>query len=531
MKFTYQSGHRPLAGYTIKRGVGQGGFGEVYFAVSDGGKEVALKLLHRHSDAELRGVAHCLNLKHPNLVHLYDLLTDHFGTRWVVMEYVFGESLAQWINKFPTGLPADIAKEWFASLARGVSYLHDHGVVHRDLKPANIFVEHGQVKIGDYGLSRRISASMGGEMTRKVGTPYYMAPEIKNGTYGTSIDVYACGVILFEMLTGHPPFEGQSTEEVLIKHQTDNPDLSKLPAGFGPVLQKALEKDPAKRFASLREFARAVEAVSVAKSSDSVVTNIRGGDAAQSTPGAVPVPRANPVGGSRPDRRYVSGPIPQGYRERLTEFCGSAALVPVFAALCTAPWALVPAAGQWSLLGRIFLLSSAFGWAVLTLARFGKTEPRTNWGRRLRMLLAGMGVGCLAFYLDGWVVASGNSPRETSRDLVVGNWARLGPDILSVGAGYLFYFGLAAAVSPWWRWTNRNRKERFRVWAVMVAGVGAAVPLFLWPAGAPYALAIAPPIIAAITVQMASPWSPPPVQRPVARVVAPPRGRRPRVAV
>src|SRR3954469_13003296 len=87
MKFTYQSGQRPLAGYTIKRGVGQGGFGEVYFAVSDGGKEVALKLLHRHSDAELRGVSHCLNLKHPNLVHLYDLLTDHPGNQWVVMEY------------------------------------------------------------------------------------------------------------------------------------------------------------------------------------------------------------------------------------------------------------------------------------------------------------------------------------------------------------------------------------------------------------------------------------------------------------
>ena len=76
MKFTYRSGQRPLDGYTIKRGVGQGGFGEVYFAVSDGGKEVALKLLRVHSDAELRGISHCLNLKHPNLVHLYDLRED-----------------------------------------------------------------------------------------------------------------------------------------------------------------------------------------------------------------------------------------------------------------------------------------------------------------------------------------------------------------------------------------------------------------------------------------------------------------------
>src|SRR6266516_3004006 len=101
MRFTYSSGQRPLDGFTLKRGVGQGGFGEVYFAVSDGGKEVALKLLRGHTDAELRGIGHCLNLKHPNLVHLYDLRSDARGEKWVVMEYVFGESLAQVINRHP----------------------------------------------------------------------------------------------------------------------------------------------------------------------------------------------------------------------------------------------------------------------------------------------------------------------------------------------------------------------------------------------------------------------------------------------
>src|SRR5690242_2924461 len=81
MKFTYGSGQRPLDGYVLKRGIGRGGFGEVYFAVSDGGKEVALKLLRGggNNDIELRGVAQCLNLKHPNLVALYDLKTDAQG--------------------------------------------------------------------------------------------------------------------------------------------------------------------------------------------------------------------------------------------------------------------------------------------------------------------------------------------------------------------------------------------------------------------------------------------------------------------
>ena len=94
MKFTYSSGSRPLDGYTIKRGIGQGGFGEVYYAVSDGGKEVALKLVMRNLDVELRGVAQCMNLKHPNLVTLYDLRTNDVGEHFVVMEYVSGKCLA-----------------------------------------------------------------------------------------------------------------------------------------------------------------------------------------------------------------------------------------------------------------------------------------------------------------------------------------------------------------------------------------------------------------------------------------------------
>src|ERR671937_900387 len=93
MKFTYSSGQRPLDGYTIKRGIGRGGFGEVYYALSDGGKEVALKLVRNNLDVELRGMAQCLNLKHPNLVNLYDLRTDSQGDPWVVMEYVAGETL------------------------------------------------------------------------------------------------------------------------------------------------------------------------------------------------------------------------------------------------------------------------------------------------------------------------------------------------------------------------------------------------------------------------------------------------------
>src|SRR4051794_39162472 len=223
MKFSYSSGQRPLDGYTIKRGVGRGGFGEVFFALSDGGKEVALKRVSGNGEIELRGVAQCLNLKHPNLVSLYDLRTDGEGTRWVVMEYVAGEPLNVVLSRHPGGLPRELAREWFLGLARAVGYLHDHGIVHRDLKPANVFLENGVVKVGDYGLSKSISGSQRTAQTQSIGTVHYMAPEISTGNYNKQIDTYAAGVILYEMLTGHVPFDGESAGEVLMKHLTRRP--------------------------------------------------------------------------------------------------------------------------------------------------------------------------------------------------------------------------------------------------------------------------------------------------------------------
>jgi serine/threonine protein kinase len=244
MRFTYPSGSRPLDGYTIKRGVGRGGFGEVYFAVSDAGKEVALKLIRRNLEVELRGVTQCLNLKHPNLIALYDIRTDEHDDRWVVMEYVSGESLEDAIARHPEGMPRDLAQKWFDGIASAVAYLHDHGIVHRDLKPANIFIDDGCIKIGDYGLTKFISCSRRSGQTESVGTVHYMAPEIANGRYGREIDAYALGIILYEMLTGHVPFEGESVGEVLMKHLTAEPDLTALEEPFLGVVKAAMAKDP-----------------------------------------------------------------------------------------------------------------------------------------------------------------------------------------------------------------------------------------------------------------------------------------------
>ncbi len=254
MKFAYASGSRPLEGYAIKRGIGAGGFGDVYYAISDAGKEVALKRIQRNLDVELRGVSQCLNLKHPNLVSLYDIRYDDGEQAWVVMEYVAGESLQDVIERNPNGMPEDEVESWFEGIVDGVTYLHEHGIVHRDLKPGNIFLDQGTVKIGDYGLSKFISCSRRSGQTESVGTFHYMAPEIGLGRYGKEIDVYALGILLYEMLTGHVPFEGESSQEIIMKHLTAQPDLSRVPPRYRVIISRAMAKDPADRFGSAAEM-------------------------------------------------------------------------------------------------------------------------------------------------------------------------------------------------------------------------------------------------------------------------------------
>ena len=246
-RYTFGSGARPLDGYTIKRAIGRGGFGEVYYATSDAGKEVALKLILRNLDVELRGVMQCLNLKHPNLLTIYDLKSNDEGDSLVVMEYVAGASLANVLKQHPQGLPPHEVRHWLKGLVEGVAYLHDHGIVHRDLKPANIFMEEGTVKIGDYGLAKLITPSHGTEHTESIGTCHYMAPEIGSGNYHKPIDVYAIGVILYEMLTGRVPFEGETVGEVLMKHLTARPDVSMLAEPYRTIVARALAKDPNQR--------------------------------------------------------------------------------------------------------------------------------------------------------------------------------------------------------------------------------------------------------------------------------------------
>ena len=502
MRFTYNSGSRPLEGFTLKRGVGRGGFGEVYFGVSDGGKEVALKLLRGETDVELRGVELCLNLKHANLVHLYDLRTDAQGDHWVVMEYVAGESLSALIGRHVNGLPHDLAREWFLGLARAVGYLHDHGIVHRDLKPANVFLENGIVKVGDYGLSKNLSGSRGTANTQSVGTVHYMAPEIGTGNYTRQIDVYAGGVILYEMLTGRPPFDGESAGEILMKHLTATPDLSKVPIAWSPIVGKALAKNPAQRYGTMNELADAV--------SQSSEFGVRSSEL-------------------KPDVRRetvrvaeTSPPTPNSelrtpnWRRRSIELSGSMLLTILIAALTLPLWATLgrsddPAdpSGVFTP-STVFFLTVAACWAIMVPAKWWTEERGDPWTRRLIML----GLGGLIGLLSLWLSARWPDVNSVPPGAEVGaGW--LLPPVLWSEAGALTYFAAAFFALRWWRLADRRRSQRFAVAPVLAAGFWSLLLLTLvrphpWRG----ALVL---VLSSVIVQLVSPWEEPPP--PVAKKV------------
>ena len=306
------------------------------------------------------------------------------------------------------------------------------------------------------------------------------------------------------MLTGHPPFDGETPLEVLLKHQCDAPDLTRVPAAYAPLLARALDKDPAKRFATVRELAQAVAAVTGGSPHDSVPP-----DAAVTRsfalPGAVagtaetpavpvPVPAGSPV--------VVPWPAGGGFRDRLTEFVGAVAAVPLVALVCTAPGAALQTAVAWPVLAKVFVLATALGWAALVFGRrLGRASgnPRNTWGKRLRMLLAGGGVGALACWLDGWPVPAGVSLKAVAT----------GADATPTFMRYLFYFGVVAAGCRWWAVTDRRRPERFRLWPVVAAGLWAGGMAFLWPwEGGVVTPGIATFVVATVAVQLAAPWSP-----------------------
>jgi hypothetical protein len=503
MRFSYSSGQRPLEGFTLKRGIGKGGFGEVYFAISDGGKEVALKLIRGDREIEMRGMSQCLNLKHPNLVSLFDIKPDNHGDQWVVMEYIAGESLGTVLARHPNGLPRELVREWFLALTKATGYLHDHGIVHRDLKPGNIFLENGVLKVGDYGLSKSISQSGRTAQTESVGTVHYMAPEVSTGNYNKQIDVYAAGVILYEMLTGKVPFEGESAAEILMKHLTTPPDLSRLPNDYLPIVAKALAKNPAQRYASVSEMARAVEKMG-SRNTPEPKAAIPVLSPAATNP-KTPMPPTIP-----PEAPIMTALPATTFRGNLLELCGSMSASVLFAGIATMLVAAVGGTRDGGVLGTLFFLTTACSWAVLVPGKFFTEKRGDPWMRRIGMMFVGGLVGVVALWLSGWSLNVALT--DTTGRQLPGSSASLFAATGLNEASYLSYFALAFFALRWWRMTDRRRWSRFSIAPVLASAFWALV--LLLPMGFDYEhwLGAAALVLTSIIVQIVSPWEQQPRQ-------------------
>jgi tetratricopeptide (TPR) repeat protein len=266
--------------YELDREIGHGGMAHVYRAHDrQHGRDVAIKVLRPDLAAALgperflREIHLEARLQHPHILPLYDSGTAD-GFLYYVMPYVAGETLRERIRR-EKQLPLADALRITKDVADALSYAHDHGVIHRDIKPGNILLSGEHALVADFGIAKAISAADEEALTGTgiaVGTPEYMSPEQGSGDQGVDrrSDIYALGCVLYEMLAGQPPFTGRTVQSVLARHRHDPPPSLRvvrpvLHPEIEEVIEKALAKVPADRFATVAAFLQALEASSVSQ--------------------------------------------------------------------------------------------------------------------------------------------------------------------------------------------------------------------------------------------------------------------------
>jgi eukaryotic-like serine/threonine-protein kinase len=279
-----------LAGrFRIVRFIARGGMGEVYEAEdAELSSRVALKTISGHiaDDAGAialfkREVQLAREVTHPNVCRIYDVFR-HEGTTFLTMELLHGETLADRLTR-ERRIPIDAARLILDQIAGALTAAHDAGVVHRDFKSANVMLVSGgsgsgavRAVVTDFGLARRHQASAqesAATVTAAItGTPAYMAPEqVEGGPITPATDVYALGVVLYEMVTGERPFTGDTPLSIAVKRLKEAPTpprqrLAELPADWERAILRCLERDPKDRFASAADVAKGVAGGRVAGS-------------------------------------------------------------------------------------------------------------------------------------------------------------------------------------------------------------------------------------------------------------------------
>jgi eukaryotic-like serine/threonine-protein kinase len=259
--------------YQVLRKLGAGGMANVYLAEDQElGRRVAIKILNdRHANDEQfverfrREAKNAAALSHPNIVSIYDR-GEAEGTYYIAMEYLDGRSLKELIvGNGPA--PVNVAIEYARQILSALRFAHLKGIVHRDIKPHNVLVDSdGRVKVTDFGIARA-GASQMTEAGSIVGTAQYLSPEQARGTaVDQRSDLYSLGIVLYELLTGVLPFNGDTPVEIAMKHLSQMPEppsakRPELPHDLDLVVMRALAKDPADRYQSAEEMDADLERV------------------------------------------------------------------------------------------------------------------------------------------------------------------------------------------------------------------------------------------------------------------------------
>ncbi|MCY2935562.1 MAG: serine/threonine-protein kinase [Planctomycetota bacterium] len=544
-RYYYQAGDRPLDGLTIKRAIGRGGFGEVYFAVTDAGKQLALKHITRSVEVERRGAAHCMNIKSPNLIGLYDIRTNPEGATFILMEYVPGPTLKELIEQHPNGMPEKDIRSLMGGLVAGVAQLHAAGIVHRDLKPANVFVDSGIVKVGDYGLSKTIT-EVDLDHSVSVGTCHYMAPEIRSGRYDKPVDTYALGVILYEMIRGRPPFEGQTVAEILMRHQFDQPELDPIEARYHWILKQTLNKNPALRPKDLYEILRALDhpekatmarkrnsqpgqpLPGIASGSPEIETDsaktwfsrlIRGEDAVKlhrkdridaSTRLSAGQGRWSRLG-LKPGKILFEAPPWPNDRQRLRGLVRSLIWSLASCWLMAGPIGFLTMVNMSEAPNRIAfvaVVSALLTSAMLVLQHFWEGWSVSLRQKRLAGLAAGSVVGVAASCLAAWLGVEHRL--ETMNRPLPGaeNAFRMALDQHMLS--YAMMGGLSLAIPKWWSLVDRERPSRWGMKSLVRWGIwGLIISQISWSSSQPQQHLSMSFVVIAVTglvAQFASPW-------------------------
>ena len=268
--------------YRIDRELGQGGMATVYLAEDlRHRRKVAIKVVHPElsavigSERFLKEIELTANLQHPHILPLFDSGSAN-GQLFYVMPFVEGESLRDRLQR-EKQLPIDTAVGIAKEVASALDYAHRHGVVHRDIKPENILLHDGRAVVADFGIALAMQQANGGRMTQtgmSLGTPSYMSPEQAMGEreIGPRSDVYALGAVTYEMLTGEAPFTGPTAQSIVAKVMTEEPASiilrrKTVPSTVEQAVLTALQKLPADRWGTAREFSEALSSPHVLTSS------------------------------------------------------------------------------------------------------------------------------------------------------------------------------------------------------------------------------------------------------------------------